>query len=35
MASARLKAIDWKTYNHNLLTQAEVDEPRASSGASS
>jgi len=25
-ASARLKAIDWKTYNHNLLTQAEVDE---------
>jgi crotonobetainyl-CoA:carnitine CoA-transferase CaiB-like acyl-CoA transferase len=26
MASARLKAIDWKTYNHNLLTQAEVDE---------
>jgi crotonobetainyl-CoA:carnitine CoA-transferase CaiB-like acyl-CoA transferase len=26
MASAKLKAIDWKTYNHNLLTQAEVDE---------
>jgi crotonobetainyl-CoA:carnitine CoA-transferase CaiB-like acyl-CoA transferase len=25
MASASLKAIDWKTYNHNLLTQAEVD----------
>jgi benzylsuccinate CoA-transferase BbsE subunit len=26
MASARLKTIDWKAYNHNLLTQAEVDE---------
>ncbi len=25
MASASLKAIDWKTYNHNLLTQADVD----------
>ena len=25
MASERLKAIDWKTYNHNLLTQPEVD----------
>jgi len=25
MASERLKATDWKTYNHNLLTQAEVD----------
>jgi len=25
MASARLKAIDWKSYNHNLLTQEDVD----------
>jgi len=25
MASERLKAMDWKTYNHNLLTQDEVD----------
>jgi len=25
MASERLKSIDWKTYNHNLLTQDEVD----------
>jgi benzylsuccinate CoA-transferase BbsE subunit len=25
MASARLKAIDWKRYNHNLLTQDEAD----------
>jgi len=25
MASERLRAVDWKTYNHNLLTQAEVD----------
>jgi len=26
MASAALRARDWKAYNHNLLTQAEVDE---------
>jgi crotonobetainyl-CoA:carnitine CoA-transferase CaiB-like acyl-CoA transferase len=26
MAPACLKDRDWKTYNHNLLTQAEVDE---------
>jgi benzylsuccinate CoA-transferase BbsE subunit len=26
MASAKLRAIDWKRYNHNLLTQEEVDE---------
>jgi len=26
MASAKLRAMDWKTYNANLLTQAEVDE---------
>jgi benzylsuccinate CoA-transferase BbsE subunit len=26
MASPRLAALDWKAYNHNLLTQAEVDE---------
>jgi len=26
MASLRLKAIDWKRYNHNLLTQQEVDD---------
>ena len=25
MASERLRATDWKTYNHNLLTQDEVD----------
>jgi benzylsuccinate CoA-transferase BbsE subunit len=25
MASDALKTIDWKTYNHNLLTQADVD----------
>ncbi len=25
MASERLQAMDWATYNHNLLTQAEVD----------
>ena len=25
MASPALKAMDWKTYNHNLLTQDEVD----------
>ena len=25
MASERLRAMDWKAYNHNLLTQAEVD----------
>src|SRR5205807_462180 len=26
MASAALRARDWKAYNHNLLTQAEMDE---------
>jgi benzylsuccinate CoA-transferase BbsE subunit len=26
MASARLKAVDWKAHNLNLLTQVEVDE---------
>jgi len=25
MASERLRAMDWKTYNHNLLSQDEVD----------
>jgi benzylsuccinate CoA-transferase BbsE subunit len=25
MASERLRAIDWRSYNHNLLTQDEVD----------
>jgi crotonobetainyl-CoA:carnitine CoA-transferase CaiB-like acyl-CoA transferase len=33
MASAQLKAIDWKAYNHNLLTQAEVDALSAEFGA--
>jgi crotonobetainyl-CoA:carnitine CoA-transferase CaiB-like acyl-CoA transferase len=33
MASEKLKATDWKTYNHNLLTQAEVDELSAEFGA--
>src|SRR6185503_8955110 len=33
MASPRLKATDWKTYNHNLLTQAEVDELSREFGA--
>jgi crotonobetainyl-CoA:carnitine CoA-transferase CaiB-like acyl-CoA transferase len=25
MASEKLRAMDWKTYNHNLLSQDEVD----------
>jgi len=33
MASAKLRAMDWKTYNHNLLSQAEVDELSAEFGA--
>jgi crotonobetainyl-CoA:carnitine CoA-transferase CaiB-like acyl-CoA transferase len=33
MASATLKAIDWKRYNHNLLTQDEVDELTREFGA--
>jgi crotonobetainyl-CoA:carnitine CoA-transferase CaiB-like acyl-CoA transferase len=33
MASAKLKAIDWKRYNHNLLTQDEVDELTREFGA--
>ena len=33
MASAALTAIDWKAYNHNLLTQAEVDALSAEFGA--
>ncbi|MGH7894207.1 MAG: CaiB/BaiF CoA transferase family protein, partial [Candidatus Binatia bacterium] len=33
MASQKLKATDWKAYNHNLLTQAEVDELSAEFGA--
>ena len=33
MASEKLKATDWKTYNHNLLTQAEVDALSAEFGA--
>jgi benzylsuccinate CoA-transferase BbsE subunit len=33
MASPALKAIDWKTYNHNLLSQAEVDALSAEFGA--
>jgi benzylsuccinate CoA-transferase BbsE subunit len=33
MASPKLKAIDWKSYNHNLLTQAEVDALSAEFGA--
>ena len=33
MASPALKAKDWKTYNHNLLTQAEADALAAEFGA--
>jgi benzylsuccinate CoA-transferase BbsE subunit len=33
MASAALKAIDWKAYNHNLLSQDEVDALSAEFGA--
>jgi benzylsuccinate CoA-transferase BbsE subunit len=33
MASERLRAIDWKAYNHNLLTQDEVDALAAEFGA--
>ena len=33
MASEKLKATDWKAYNHNLLTQVEVDELSAEFGA--
>jgi len=33
MASAALRARDWKAYNHNLLTQAEVDELSREFGA--
>ena len=33
MASDALKAMDWKAYNHNLLTQAEVDGLSAEFGA--
>jgi crotonobetainyl-CoA:carnitine CoA-transferase CaiB-like acyl-CoA transferase len=33
MASEKLKAIDWKAYNHNLLSQVEVDELSAELGA--
>jgi crotonobetainyl-CoA:carnitine CoA-transferase CaiB-like acyl-CoA transferase len=33
MASATLKAMDWKAYNHNLLSQAEVDALSAEFGA--
>ncbi len=33
MASPALKAIDWKRYNHNLLSQAEVDELSREFGA--
>jgi benzylsuccinate CoA-transferase BbsE subunit len=33
MASPKLKAMDWKAYNHNLLSQAEVDELSAEFGA--
>jgi crotonobetainyl-CoA:carnitine CoA-transferase CaiB-like acyl-CoA transferase len=32
MASEALKATDWKTYNHNLLSQAEVDALSAEFG---
>jgi crotonobetainyl-CoA:carnitine CoA-transferase CaiB-like acyl-CoA transferase len=32
MASERLKTTDWKTYNHNLLTQDEVDALSAEFG---
>jgi benzylsuccinate CoA-transferase BbsE subunit len=33
MASPKLKAMNWKTYNHNLLSQAEVDALSAEFGA--
>ena len=33
MASPALEARDWKTYNHNLLTQSEVDALSAEFGA--
>ena len=33
MASAALKAIDWTRYNHNLLTQEQVDALSAEFGA--
>jgi crotonobetainyl-CoA:carnitine CoA-transferase CaiB-like acyl-CoA transferase len=33
MASEKLRARDWKAYNHNLLSQAEVDELSAEFGA--
>jgi benzylsuccinate CoA-transferase BbsE subunit len=33
MASPQLKAIDWKTYNHNLLGQEQVDELSREFGA--
>jgi len=33
MASETLKATDWKAYNHNLLSQAEVDALSAEFGA--
>jgi crotonobetainyl-CoA:carnitine CoA-transferase CaiB-like acyl-CoA transferase len=32
MASERLRAMDWKAYNHNLLTQDEVDALSAEFG---
>src|SRR5262249_34490141 len=32
MASEKLRAMDWKTYNHNLLTQDEVDALSAEFG---
>jgi crotonobetainyl-CoA:carnitine CoA-transferase CaiB-like acyl-CoA transferase len=32
MASEKLRAMDWKTYNHNLLTQEEVDALSAEFG---
>jgi crotonobetainyl-CoA:carnitine CoA-transferase CaiB-like acyl-CoA transferase len=33
MASERLRAVDWKTYNHNVLGQDEVDALAAEFGA--
>jgi crotonobetainyl-CoA:carnitine CoA-transferase CaiB-like acyl-CoA transferase len=33
MASPELQAMDWKAYNHNLLSQAEVDALSAEFGA--
>jgi len=33
MAPPALKTRDWKTYNHNLVTQSEVDEIEAALGA--